>query len=383
MRGPNKAPLFLPSDLVGCISSGEVHMSNDHLDAMFLKMAFEQASLARGLVSPNPMVGAVIVKNGRIIGRGHHKGPGHPHAEVEAINSAIEDIYGSTLYCNLEPCVHTNKRTPPCVPLIIEKKIARVVVSNIDPNPEVSGLGLEKLKEAGIEIECGLFEDEGKELNRVFFKYITQRRPYIHLKLAQSLDGKMAISNGLSKWISNDLARSEVHKLRQEYDAVMIGRNTANLDNPKLTARADNEIVKVPWRIVVGNPNKLNLDLDLFKDQFQEKTIVFSSEELKEKNPSYAQFIRLSEENFLEEMMNKLFELSITSVLVEGGAKLIESFLKKKLFDRLTLYTAPLFLGKGPSLFTNEEFNSMNEIINFENSQVRTLGNQAVFEISL
>ncbi|MDH5581366.1 MAG: bifunctional diaminohydroxyphosphoribosylaminopyrimidine deaminase/5-amino-6-(5-phosphoribosylamino)uracil reductase RibD, partial [Bdellovibrionales bacterium] len=249
-------------------------MGIDH--QIYMEKAISLAINGRGLVSPNPLVGAVIVKDGKIIGEGFHERAGTDHAEVVAIKNAIEDVSGSTLYCNLEPCCHTDKRTPPCVDLLIEKKIKRVVLCNLDPNPKVCGKGIKLLRAAGIEVELGLLEKEGKKLNETFFKFITSGLPFVHLKMAMSLDGKIALANGKSKWITCEDSRKIVHQMRFDYDAVMIGRETLNKDNPKLTIRDVESFGKCPYRIVMGNPSAMNLDSDLFIDEYKKKTIVLT-----------------------------------------------------------------------------------------------------------
>ncbi len=178
-------------------------MTNDvGNDEVFLKRCFELAAKGAGTVSPNPLVGTVIVKNGKVIGEGYHKKYGEPHAEVDAFNNSTEDVKGATLYCNLEPCCHTNKQTPPCVPLIINKKILRVVISNLDPNPEVSGEGIKQLRDAGIEVITDLLKNEGEELNKFYFNYVKKKIPYITLKVAQSIDGKISKSNNEQSWLT-------------------------------------------------------------------------------------------------------------------------------------------------------------------------------------
>ena len=199
-------------------------------NAKYIKRCFTLAEKGSGFVSPNPMVGAVIVKNDNVIGEGVHQKYGEAHAEVNAINSAKEDVGGATLYCNLEPCVHEKKQTPPCVPLIIDKKIKKVIISNLDPNPEVSGKGVEELKKAGVEVETGILEEEGTELNKFYFKFVNQKQTYITLKLAQSLDGKISLNKKEQTWFTGEESRKFVHQLRSQYDAVLVGAKTIKAD---------------------------------------------------------------------------------------------------------------------------------------------------------
>ncbi|MEX0798323.1 MAG: bifunctional diaminohydroxyphosphoribosylaminopyrimidine deaminase/5-amino-6-(5-phosphoribosylamino)uracil reductase RibD, partial [Bacteriovoracaceae bacterium] len=248
-------------------------------DENFMKMCFDLAKNAWGRVSPNPYVGAVLVKDGRIIGKGFHKGPGHAHAEIDAINNAEESVEGATLYCNLEPCCHLNKRTPPCAQRLAQEKIKKVVVSNLDPNPQVAGKGLRILKEAGIEVATGELEEEGKELNEVFFKFIQTGAPFIHLKWAQTLDGKIATSDGNSKWISSIQARRQVHWERLGHDAIMVGARTLKNDNPSLTIRENDKVIKALKRIVVASKDDFPPDLKFFSDEHKDQSLLLLPKE--------------------------------------------------------------------------------------------------------
>ena len=206
-------------------------------DYYFLRQCFTLAKKAKGFVSPNPLVGAILVKKGKVIGRGYHKRYGSDHAEVNALKNAKEGVAGSTLYCNFEPCCHTKKQTPPCVPLIIQKKIKRVVISNFDPNKEVNGKGVKQLREAGVEVITDILEDEGKDLNKFYFKYVSEKLPYITLKIAQSIDGKISEAKDKQTWLTGKESINYVHKLRSEYDAVLVGAGTIRTDNPLLNVR--------------------------------------------------------------------------------------------------------------------------------------------------
>ena len=195
-------------------------------DEKYMRECFQLAKKALGKTSPNPLVGCVIVKDQKVIARGYHKKSGLPHAEIEALNSSKEPIAGSTLYCNLEPCCHTNKKTPPCAQRLVQEKPSRVVIANLDPNPEVAGKGVKLLRENGIEVLTGVLEEQGELLNEVFFTAMRKQRPFIHLKWAQGLDGRTALPNGSSKWITGEKARLRVHKERELYDAIVIGKKT-------------------------------------------------------------------------------------------------------------------------------------------------------------
>lgn len=309
------------------------------------------AAMGRMTVSPNPMVGAVIVKNGVIIGEGFHLKKGEPHAEVNAVNAADESVEGATLYCTLEPCCHTKKTTPPCTDFIINKKVKRVVVACLDPNPEVSGKGMEKLKAAGISIDSGILENEASELNKVFFKNMKSGLPYVHLKAAITLDGRMCSTSNSSKWISSQEARDEVHSIRESYDSVMIGRKTLLTDNPQLTARKDGLVTKNLKKIIVGNLSEEEMKLDLFKEQSLVLNIY------SEKTSFNGKKIRLES---WEETLKSLYQEGICSILVEGGPSLLTSLIEQDHFDEATFFVTKKLIGNGRSLFESETNKEMN-----------------------
>ena len=234
-------------------------------DESYIQLAIEIAKKGTGSVSPNPLVGCVIIKDNKIIGAGYHQKFGEEHAEINAINSSAESVEGSTLYVNLEPCSHHGK-TPPCVDRIIKEKIKRVVIGTLDVNPLVSGNGVKALKKAGVDVKVGVLENECIELNKFFFKYITSKLPYVTLKAAQTLDGMIADKNKNSEWISSKESRKYVHWLRARYDAVLIGSDTAKIDNPKLTVRMVEG--RNPYRVVLDSKLSLKTDLYLFKNNF-------------------------------------------------------------------------------------------------------------------
>ena len=325
-------------------------------DECYIKETFKLARKGLGYVSPNPLIGALLVKDNQIIAQGFHRCYGAAHAELDAINNCRQSIEGATLYCNLEPCCHTNKQTPPCAQRLIQEKIARVVIAHKDSNPLVAGKGLELLRNAGIEVTQGVLEDEGKELNEVFINYMTQQRPFVHLKWAQTLDGKIATITGHSKWISNDLALKRVHHLRQKYDAILVGQKTLVKDNPRLTARIEHQI-KVPWRIVLASLQVLDLDLNIM--QCPEKTIVVTTKQDQVIYAHKAQQLQDQGMHILAvegndrgyvnilELLDTLKQFSITSVLVEGGSEVLTSFYQQRLWDRLSIFIAPMFIGNG------------------------------------
>lgn len=256
-------------------------------DESYIQLTIEIAKKGEGSVSPNPLVGCVITKENRIIGAGYHQKFGEEHAEINAINSATESLEGATLYVNLEPCSHQGK-TPPCVDRIIEEKIKRVVIGTLDVNPLVSGNGVRKLKRAGIDVKVGVLEKECLELNKFFFKNIVKKIPYITLKAAQTLDGMIADKNHFSEWISSEASRKYVHTLRSKYDAVLIGANTAKIDDPKLTVRMVEG--RNPYRIVLDSGLKLNPDLKLFRLNDDKKTILVTTTENQSKKNKIQKF---------------------------------------------------------------------------------------------
>jgi diaminohydroxyphosphoribosylaminopyrimidine deaminase / 5-amino-6-(5-phosphoribosylamino)uracil reductase len=350
---------------------------------LFMRQALELAKNGEGFVSPNPLVGAILTINDRVISTGYHKGPGLPHAEAMAIHEAQESVEGSTLYCNLEPCCHTNKRTPPCTDLIIKSKISKVVIAALDPNPLVSGKGVERLKEAGIEVVLGPLGAEARELNRVFYKVMETGMPYMHLKWAQTLDGKMVSHLGDSKWISDVQAREEVHRLRFAYDSVMIGRITMEKDDPELSIRLIDGKGKTPKRIVVGELEKMNLNSRILTNKAEQTIVIGPSTSAKKLELIQSRGVKLldSKNKSLKECLKELTGLGIQSCLVEGGPKLLTSLIEAKLFDRLTIYLCPVILGNGYSFYENPN-RQMSEAIRIQQMKVSKLGEQVVLTLN-
>ena len=305
-------------------------------DEKYIKMCFSLAKKGKNNVLPNPMVGSLIVKEGRIISKGYHKKYGEFHAERNAILNAKEDLEGATIYVNLEPCSHFGK-TPPCADLIIEKKIKRVVFSSFDKNPKVDGV--KKLKEAGIEVLGGVLEKEGDELNKVFFKNITKKIPYIALKTATTLDSKIATENYNSKWITGDSSRLEVMKLRSLYQAIITGSNTVLYDNPKLTSRIKGGIN--PIRIIMDKKGQIPFNYNVFEN---DGTRIILIDNTKRKCPSHVEKIGFSNIN---ELLKTLFNMGIYSILIESGRGLNSAFLKEKCVDEIYHFIAPKILGGG------------------------------------
>ena len=344
----------------------------------YIRRCFTLAKLGLGMTSPNPYVGAVIVKDGKVIAEGYHQKSGLPHAEIMAINNATEDVAGSTLYCNLEPCCHTNKKTPPCAQKIIELGIKEVIISNLDPNPEVAGKGIKLLIDAGIKVTSGILEQDGLLLNEVFFTHVTKKRPFIHLKWAQTLDGKIATKSNHSKWITNSSSRENSHKERRLYDAVLIGSTTANSDDPSLTIRlAQTTCTK---RIILAPTLNLNKELKLFNDEYKKNTIIVTAAGNEPFQNIKTLFVPMVNGEFeLKVLLKTLYLEGIKSIYVEGGMKTISSFIDAELYDRVSIYMAPKILGPGIGLQTHTK-NLMNEAIEFSQGQFRHFQNDILFE---
>ncbi len=311
-------------------------------DALYMNRAMELALHGRGKVSPNPMVGCVIVCQDKIIGEGYHQRYGEAHAEVNAINSVKnkELLSESTLYVNLEPCSHFGK-TPPCADLIIKHQIKKVIVANLDTNPLVAGKGIQKLKNAGIEVQVGMMEKAGKNLNKRFFTFMNRMRPYIILKWAETADGYIAKENYDSKWISNSLSRRLVHKWRSEEDAVMVGTNTAFYDNPQLNVR--DWTGRNPIRIVIDRNLRLPKHLHLFDSK--QPTLCYNT--IQTSISPHLEYIKIKEGNFIKQVIEDLYAKRIQSVLVEGGGALINSLLENDLWDEIRVFRGTTCFGQG------------------------------------
>lgn len=297
-------------------------------DIKYMRRCFELARLGAGSVSPNPMVGAVVVKNGDVIGEGWHQRYGKAHAEVNAIASVKDKslLENSTIYVNLEPCCHWGK-TPPCANLIIESKIKRCVIANTDPNPKVYGGGIKLLKDNGVDVEVGILAQEGEMLNRRFFTNQRKKRPYIIIKYAKTEDGFIATENG-GGWISNDALKVWVHKQRTEEDAIMVGYNTVLCDNPQLNVR--HYAGRNPKRVVLDKNLTLPKDSNILDNS--QDTFIFNF--LKEGKEGNNFFIKLEQnDDLIVRMLERLYENKVCSLVVEGGKKTIEKFISENLWD--------------------------------------------------
>lgn len=329
-----------------------------NLDEKYMQMCIDLAKNGIGKTSPNPYVGSVIVRDGKILSTGFHAGAGLPHAEADALNKINDRADGATLYCNLEPCCHTNKRTPPCAQRIAKTGIKKVVIANLDPNPNVAGSGVKILEDAGIEVVIGILEAEGELLNEVFFTNMRKSRPFIHLKWAQTLDGKMATESGDSKWITNELSRSYVHKERNLYDAILVGANTVRYDNPHLTVRLKDQPVVCKKRIILSSTNNLPNDLNVFNDEFKKQTIIIRS------------FDELED----------LFKQGIKSIYVEGGTQVLSNLIEQNLYDRTSVYIAPKILGSGKQVLQNQVKEKMKESTTLSAEKIHNFNDNILIE---
>lgn len=321
----------------------------------YMKKAIELADRGKGFVNPNPLVGAIIVKNGKIIGQGYHECFGHAHAEVNAFLNATEDVEGADMYVTLEPCSHYGK-TPPCALKIIEKKIKRVFISQLDPNPLVNSQGVKLLEDAGIEVESGILEDETKKQNEIFLKYIQHKIPFVAMKYAMTLDGKIATSAKDSKWITNEKSRAFVHELRNQYMGIMVGTNTVLLDNPKLDTRRIGLKSRNPIRIIV-DPNLITprTHYVILSAKKQPTWIVTShlkdENELKPYLDLGVKFILKNTEPLdLKDLLVTLGEMKIDGVLIEGGSYLHGSSLDSGIVDKVYAFIAPKMVGGAQAL---------------------------------
>jgi diaminohydroxyphosphoribosylaminopyrimidine deaminase / 5-amino-6-(5-phosphoribosylamino)uracil reductase len=318
----------------------------------YMRLALSLGKRGLGTASPNPMVGAVLVKGKRIVGKGYHRKAGLFHAEIVAIGEAKEDARGATLFINLEPCAHTGK-TPPCVDAVIKAGIKKVVVSMLDPNPLVNGKGVETLRNAGIDVKVGLLEEEAKRLNEAFIVNMERKRPFFVMKAAVSLDGKIATKTCDSKWISNEESRRHVNKLRSVMDGVMVGINTVISDNPLLIPKVAKP-KKIPIRMILDSKLRIPLSCDVVKTAEKYRTWIFASEDSRHDKEARLKSLGLDvirvpkDENgrvSLKHVCDTLYKREVQSVLVEGGGELNSGLLKEGLLDKILLFYAPILIG--------------------------------------
>ncbi|MDQ5987244.1 MAG: Riboflavin biosynthesis protein RibD [Syntrophus sp. SKADARSKE-3] len=356
-------------------------------DEHYMRQAIKLARRGAGNVSPNPMVGAVIVKDGRVIGEGYHACCGGNHAEINAIDKSSEPVAGATIYVTLEPCSHQG-RTPPCALRIVTEGFSRVVIGATDPNPLVSGKGIKILKKNGIAVTAGVMENSCRELNEIFFKFIATGLPFVTLKYAQTLDGRIATATGHSCWISSPPSLRLAHKLRSTHDAILVGVGTVLMDDPELTVR----LVKGrnPLRIVLDRDLRIPLTAKILKHQDQARTLIVAAH-----NAPPERYEILHDMGIdvlcvddcadgridLKKLLRALVEKDITSVLVEGGATVITSILKERLVDRLMVIVAPKIIGKGIEAVGDLGLRSMDEAIRLSRHRILKKGDDIIYDI--
>jgi len=346
----------------------------------FMKLALKLAAGVKGQTGPNPMVGAVVVKNGEIVGIGAHLHAGGPHAEVHALQMAGAKAEGSTVYVTLEPCTH-HGRTPPCCDALIHHKVHRVVIATLDPNPKIAGNGIRRLKEAGIEVLTGVCEREARKLNEVYNKYITTGLPFITLKIATTLDGKVATHTGSSRWITGEDSRREAHQLRHQHDAILVGVNTVIADDPQLTTRLPLG-GRNPLRIIIDSTLRIPIEAKVVQDQ-KAPTWIFTTDraspEKKQKLESLGVkvFTTGNEHRVnIQRMLEILGENEIASVLVEGGSQINSAFLHARCIDKVVCYIAPKIVAgqEAPSSFGGKGIDEMSKAVILSDISVERVG---------
>lgn len=363
-----------------------------------MKKALELAKKGEGYVNPNPLVGALIVKDGEMIGQGYHEFFGGNHAEINAINSAIKDVEGATIYVTLEPCCHYGK-TPPCVEAIKKNKFKRVVVGTLDPNPLVSGKGVRILKEAGIEVEVGVLEEECLRLNEIFNFYIEKNKPFVAIKWGMTLDGKIATKDFKSKWITNEKSREFIHGLRKKYSSIMVGINTILKDNSDLRYRLNESetknkgIKKNHFRVILDSKLRIPLSAEVLKNQDKSKTLVFTTNQ--KDREKYFLLKNIGIEVFevasnkgrinIDEVLDILREKNIDSILIEGGGNLNFSFLEKRKVNKIYAFVAPKVFGgsKALSPVEGDGVSEVCEAFEFEKVILKTFHNDVLIECNL
>jgi diaminohydroxyphosphoribosylaminopyrimidine deaminase / 5-amino-6-(5-phosphoribosylamino)uracil reductase len=353
----------------------------------YMQMAIDLANQGKGFVNPNPLVGAVIVKDGRIIGIGYHERFGEGHAEVNAFKNATENVEGADMYVTLEPCSHYGK-TPPCALKIIDKKIKRVFVSQLDPNPLVNSKGIKLLKDAGIEVETGILEEETKTQNEIFLKYIQTKKPFVAIKYAMTLDGKLATKSRDSKWITNEKSRAFVHELRNQYMSIMAGVNTIILDDSKLNTRRD-QPSRNPIRIILDPELKIPISSYVVQSAKEQPTWIVTSETYNQARYNQLESLGVklitrpaNPDINLEELISYLGEQKIDSILIEGGSYLHAKAIESKIVDKAFVFIAPKIIG-GTSALTpvgGEGINLMKDAYLLNHTTIHTFDEDILIE---
>jgi len=355
-------------------------------DEHWMKRALRLAEKGRGRTSPNPMVGAVLVKGGEVVGEGYHPRAGEPHAEIIALRKAGGEARGATLYLNLEPCTHYGK-TPPCAPAVAEAGVARAVIGMEDPNPFVKGEGVEALRNAGLDVEIGILEKECRRLNEAFCKYIVEKEPFVTLKIAATIDGKIATRSGESQWITGEASRRFVHKLRDQVDGVVVGIGTVLRDDPLLTTRTKGG--RDPYRIVFDSRLKIPPNAKVV-DTSPSKTIIATTElaardkieGLQKKGVHVLIFDSKEGRVDLKSCLHKLGEMGMMSLLVEGGSQISGSFLDQGLIDKILLFLSPKLIGdhQAPGIFGGHGVASLKDVVLLKEVKVRKIGEDILLE---
>ncbi len=368
-------------------------------DEKYMRMAINLAGKGLGMTSPNPVVGAVIVNNGRVVGAGYHKGPGQLHAEAVAIKESGSEAAGATLYVSLEPCCHTDKRTPPCTREIISSGVRRVVAGMIDPNPLVNGRGIAELIDAGISVEKDVLNDDACRINEIYTKFITSNIPFVILKSAASLDGKIAVASGESRWITGKVARRYAHKLRSTVDAVMAGIGTVLVDDPMLSVRHIKSKGRQPIRIIIDSKLRIPLTSKVLDVSTGQQTMVVTTrqapaDKLKELENLGIRTI-MTEENYresvlpgedekvsLRSLMNILGKSGITSILIEGGSEINASALREGIVDKVVLIYSTRIIGGRDSIgiVGGHSPKSLDESVFLKDVSIRRLGEDIMVE---
>jgi diaminohydroxyphosphoribosylaminopyrimidine deaminase/5-amino-6-(5-phosphoribosylamino)uracil reductase len=359
-----------------------------------MTLALRLAAKGRGKTSPNPMVGALVVKNGRIVARGYHHGPGQPHAEILALTQAGPRANGATLYVTLEPCCHVLKRTPPCVPAVVQSGVRQVVVAMVDPNPSVKGRGIAALRRAGIAVTTGIAQEESAQLNRAYLHWATTGRPYVILKAGMTLDGKVATAKGESRWITGPRARQDAHRFRSQVDAVVVGVGTVLKDNPTLTARRSDRPLKLarrqPLRVVLDSTLRTPPTATVCAKQDRAKTLIVTTRRASRsrRRPferAGVEVVSLSTKNgrvSFPALLTMLGKRGITSVLIEGGSTVNAAALRAKLVNHVVLYLAPTLMGgqDAKAVIGDRSPNRLAQALTLRHVTVRRIGEDLVVE---
>ena len=355
-------------------------------DEKWMQRTLRLAAAGRGRTSPNPVVGAVLVKRGKVVGEGYHAKIGEAHAEIMALRQAGERAKGAVLYLNLEPCTHFG-RTPPCVPQVVKAGLKRVVIGMEDPNPLVNGKGIEALRKSGLDVKVGILGEECRKLNEAFCKYILKKQPFVVLKAAATLDGKIATRHGDSKWISGEASRRLVHRLRDQVDGVLVGIGTVLRDDPLLTARMKEG--REPYRIVLDSRLKIPEDARVFEHSPSEVILATTGsaphekiERLEKKGVRVLIIDSRGGRVDLRTCLNKLGEMGLMNILVEGGSQINGSFLDEGLIDKFLLFLSPRWLGdpQAPGIFGGRGVSSLKEAVGLKEIKTKRIGEDIFVE---